>query len=71
MNKNTIAYIAIALALPVLTVVVWLIWVFVLPAFKNHFLNIVSSRVEKILYGEQKKRKTKGLRPATAKKGQK
>jgi len=66
MNKN-LKYVAFALALPVLTVVVWLIWVFIIPAIKDRFLYVVSSHTEKLIYGEPK-RKTKGLRKAAAKK---
>ena len=70
MNTKSSRYIAIffAIALPILTVVVWVIWVLLLPAFRDHFLNTVSRKVERKL---NKKRKTKGLRKFTSKKGRK
>lgn len=64
MNKH---YILLAILFPVLTAVVWVIWVLLLPGFREHFLNVVSSRVERSIL-KNKKRKTKGLRPATSKK---
>lgn len=68
MKKNTLVITALAVTLPVLTVVVWLIWLFVLPTVKQRFLNFVSNHVEKTLYGEQKakaakKRRTNARKP--------
>jgi Na+/proline symporter len=68
MNSKTFKYLAFALAMPILTALVWVIWVLLLPALREHFLHTVSNKVERKL---NKKRKTKGLRPYTAKKGNK
>lgn len=65
MNSKNFKYLAFALALPLLTAVVWVVWVLLLPSFRTHFLNAVSKKVERRI---QKKRKTKGLRKASAKK---
>lgn len=55
MKKNTIAITALAVALPLITLVVWLIWLLAAPAIKDRFLNFVSGHVEKTLYGEKAK----------------
>lgn len=70
MNTKSSKHLAIffAIALPILTIMVWIIWVLLLPAFRDHFLNTVSRKVERKL---NKKRKTKGLRVHTSKKGRK
>lgn len=70
MNTKSSKHLAIllAIALPILTVVVWVIWVLLLPAFRDQFLNTVSRKVERKL---NKKRKTRGLRIHTSKKGRK
>jgi len=49
------------IALPLLTIIVWLIWKFMIPAMKQDFLDQVGQRVEKLLYPD-KKRRSKGLR---------
>ncbi|UUG69291.1 membrane protein [Arthrobacter phage ScienceWizSam] len=66
MSKNT-KYVAFALFLPVLTAVVWVIWVLLLPSIRDHFLRSVSKKVERKIL-KNKKRKTKGLRRAINKK---
>ncbi|QXO13205.1 membrane protein [Arthrobacter phage DevitoJr] len=66
MSKNT-KYVAFALFLPVLTAVVWVIWVLLLPSIRDHFLRSVSHKVERKIL-KNKKRKTKGLRRAINKK---
>lgn len=66
MSKNS-KYIAFALFLPLLTAVVWVIWVLLLPSIREHFLHSVSSQVERNIL-KNKKRKTKGLRRASNKK---
>lgn len=66
MSKNS-KYIAFALFLPLLTAVVWVIWVLLLPSIREHFLHSVSSQVERNIL-KNKKRKTKGLRRAHNKK---
>ncbi len=70
MNSKTSKHLAIffAIAMPILTILVWVIWVLLLPAFRDHFLNSVSRKVERKL---NKKRKTMGLRIYSAKKGKK
>lgn len=57
MNKN-FKYLAFAIALPLLTLIVWLVWTFMIPAMKNHFLNSVSRRVEKMLPKERRSKKS-------------
>jgi len=69
MNKN-FKYLAL-IALPLITVIVWLIWKFMIPTMQQNFLDKVSARVEKALY-PSKKRRSKGLRVyATRKSGRK
>lgn len=65
MNSKNFKYVAFALALPLLTAIVWLVWVLLLPSVRIHFLNAVSKKVERRI---KKKRKTKGLRKFAAKK---
>lgn len=59
MNKKTIAITAAAIAVPLLTVMVWIIWLFVVPAMKERFLNFTSRHVEKVLYGDAKAKAAK------------
>lgn len=67
MNTKSSKHLAIffAIAMPILTLLVWVIWVLLLPSFRGHFLSTVSRKVERKL---NKKRKTKGLRKFTSKK---
>jgi len=68
MNKNvkhlTIMF---AILMPVITALVWVIWVLLLPAFRDHFLHTVSEKVEKNILKNQKRR-SKGLRLGSMKK---
>jgi hypothetical protein len=68
MNTKTFKYLALIIV-PILTIVVWVIWFLLLPQFRGHFLKTVSSVVERNF--TTKKRKSKGLRPHTSKKGRK
>lgn len=62
--NTKLKYVAL-IVVPVLTILVWAIWFFLLPQFRGKFLQSASSLVERNL--TTKKRKTKGLRPHTAK----
>lgn len=59
MHKN-FKYVALIM-LPLLTIMVWLIWVFLIPAFKKDFLERAGRFVDKTILTE-KKRRTKGFR---------
>jgi hypothetical protein len=68
MNKNVkhLAIVSVIL-LPVITVLVWVIWALLLPSFRDHFLHTVSTKVEKNILKNQKRR-SKGLRVGSMKK---
>lgn len=55
MSKN-LKYLVIAM--PILTVVVWLIWVLLLPSIREHFLHTVSTKVEQNILKNKKRRKS-------------
>lgn len=44
------------LVMPILTVVVWLIWVLLLPSIREHFLHTVSTKVERNILKNKKRR---------------
>jgi hypothetical protein len=69
MNKKS-TYLVLGLAMPLLTVLVWVIWVLLLPSIRAHFLHSVSTKVERNIL-KNKKRRTKGLRKASSKKASK
>lgn len=68
MNTKSVKTLALILV-PILTIVVWVVWVLLLPQFRGKFLSAASSLVERNL--TSKKRKSVGLRRHTAKKGRK
>lgn len=66
--NTKLKYVAL-IVVPVLTIAVWVIWFLLLPQYRGRFLKSASSLVERNLM--TKKRKTRGLRIHTAKKGKK
>ena len=54
---NNFKYLALGLLMPVLTIVVWFIWVFVMsPAMRNQILGFASQVVEKKIIPAMKKK---------------
>lgn len=53
MNKN-VKYLAIIL--PLLTLIVWVIWIFVAPQLKQQILDFASQIFEKRIHPEKKRR---------------
>lgn len=66
--NTKLKYVAL-IVVPFLTIIVWAIWFLMLPSHRGHFLKAVSSLVERNL--TTKKRKSKGLRRFSVKKGRK
>ncbi|QFG09341.1 hypothetical protein PBI_STAYER_46 [Arthrobacter phage Stayer] len=64
--NTKLKYVALILV-PILTIAVWVIWFLMLPSHRGQFLKAASSLVERNL--TTKKRKSKGLRRFTVKKG--
>jgi hypothetical protein len=55
MHKNT-KYLVFGLTLPLLTAIVWVIWVLLLPSIREHFLHTVSTKVERNILNNKKRK---------------
>jgi hypothetical protein len=58
MHKNT-KYLVFGLTLPLLTAIVWVIWVLLLPSIREHFLHTVSTKVERNILNNKKRKARK------------
>jgi hypothetical protein len=59
MNKNVKH---LAIALPLLTLVVWVVWVILRPSIREHFLSTVSEKVERNILKDKKRKSPSKLK---------